>query len=604
VILDDQLLLNRYAGSRDAEAFAQLVQRYSAMVYAVACRVTGNVAIAEDITQDCFLTLARQATTIRGSLPAWLHRVAINRSLELARSNAARRQREAAASAIRPGSDATWNEIAPMVDTALQELPDGVRELLVQRFLVGRTQAQLAETMGVNQATISRRLTEGVEMLREHMRRAGYVCGAAVLVAGLSESTSAAVPHALGISLAKMAMAGPAKAATGGAIATFVAANIKAIGAVAAVLLGAATLTYEMTPSATSSSSGPAPSPRAHLAKLQITGDPDAQDSFSLTFQAAASACGRNTDYETVYATSTNSFAPAIAIQQRGSKAYWHLQAWTADKCIDALAKRYGLNARQLDAGIPTGKAARNSAIEQAVIQELDAGNVVIACRGWHNSEGLVTPYAGIVTAAGRDGLLFGITLNSGQGSHLDGAGNLWTLSPGTQTLTSHEADVATLRSAVARIRSQPPFQSNSSRTYGTAAMDAWIQAMCDTPGFCPCNGCQSRLHQASLLKLESAYVNAISTTSACEVTARYLRRIAADFPEAARPHIESAAGHYDRIVALLTPAMQETGPESYVTILGDLMQQRAHAARVLTPVRSEYIAAAREIELALNAGQ
>src|SRR4030067_2041675 len=56
VMPDDQTLLVRYARSRDAEAFAQLVHRYSTMVYAVACRVTGNRMVAEDVTQDCFLT--------------------------------------------------------------------------------------------------------------------------------------------------------------------------------------------------------------------------------------------------------------------------------------------------------------------------------------------------------------------------------------------------------------------------------------------------------------------------------------------------------------------------------------------------------------------
>jgi hypothetical protein len=300
---------------------------------------------------------------------------------------------------------------------------------------------------------------------------------------------------------------------------------------------------------------------------------------------------------------STNSFCPAIAIQNRDSKSFWHVQAWMADKGIDTLAKRYGLNARQLDADLPRGKAARNSAIEQAVRGELDAGNAVIVCQGWHhNGDGAMTPYAGIVTATGAGGVLFGVTLNSGQGSHLDGAGNVWTLSPGAQTLTAHEADVTALRSAVARIRSQPPFEKTAERAYGLAAMDEWMKAMSTMPGFCPCQGCQGRLHNPSMYKLEAAYENAVSTAAACQVTSRYLRRISPDFPAAGRAHLESAAGRYDRIASLLAPAMQETGPESYVTILGDMAKQRAHVATVLTPVRAEYAAIADDLERALKA--
>lgn len=85
---NDQALLLQYATSRDADAFKQLVRRYSTLVYSIACRVTGNRTTAEDVTQDCFFALARQAASIKGSLPAWLHRVALNLSLNVTRDEA------------------------------------------------------------------------------------------------------------------------------------------------------------------------------------------------------------------------------------------------------------------------------------------------------------------------------------------------------------------------------------------------------------------------------------------------------------------------------------------------------------------------------------
>jgi len=67
--MNDLQLLERYAETRDAEAFANLVKRYAGMVYATCLRVTGNRHAAEDASQECFLQLARQA----GAVPTEVH---------------------------------------------------------------------------------------------------------------------------------------------------------------------------------------------------------------------------------------------------------------------------------------------------------------------------------------------------------------------------------------------------------------------------------------------------------------------------------------------------------------------------------------------------
>jgi len=206
---EDQVLLARYARSRDAGAFAQLVQRYSALVFSVASRVTRNSTTAEDVAQDCFLRLARQAATIHGSLPAWLHRVALNRSLDIKRNEAARKRHEVISSKPSdPDFDPTWDRIAPYVDAALAKLPDDLREPLVQHFLLGRTQTQVAQNLGIDQATVSRRVQSGIELLREHLKHARVTCGAVALSAILASKATAAVPAQLSISLMKIALAG------------------------------------------------------------------------------------------------------------------------------------------------------------------------------------------------------------------------------------------------------------------------------------------------------------------------------------------------------------------------------------------------------------
>src|SRR5215213_5301748 len=106
--LDDAALLQRYAVAADAGAFAELVRRYAGMVYATARRVTGDPSTAEDVSQDCFLRLARTS---------------LNRSLELMRSERARRRREASSATVArdESSDDESAHLIAHVDEAMGE---------------------------------------------------------------------------------------------------------------------------------------------------------------------------------------------------------------------------------------------------------------------------------------------------------------------------------------------------------------------------------------------------------------------------------------------------------------------------------------------------
>jgi len=79
---------------RDADAFAEIVSRYSAMVYGTCKRVTRNPTDAEDVAQECFIELARVRRTITPSLGGWLHRVAVRRSLNRLKAESRRKRRE------------------------------------------------------------------------------------------------------------------------------------------------------------------------------------------------------------------------------------------------------------------------------------------------------------------------------------------------------------------------------------------------------------------------------------------------------------------------------------------------------------------------------
>ena len=208
----DAQLLAQYIETRDAEAFADLVKRYAGMVYGTCLRVTGNAQAAEDASQECFLSLARQAGTVRSSVGGWLHRAAVNRALSERRRDSRRRTREEKAAkmnwAAKSSEGPTWAEIAPYVDEALAGLPDELRDPLIGRFLQGKTQALVAEELQVDQSTISRRMDRGLERLRAALKRRGVMVTSTALGTLLLSNTAQAAPVALTAALGKMAMAG------------------------------------------------------------------------------------------------------------------------------------------------------------------------------------------------------------------------------------------------------------------------------------------------------------------------------------------------------------------------------------------------------------
>jgi len=75
---DADVLARAQAG--DHYAFAQIYSLHKRRIYSLCLRMVGNVAEAEDLTQEAFLQLHRKIATFRGdsAFSTWLHRLAIN----------------------------------------------------------------------------------------------------------------------------------------------------------------------------------------------------------------------------------------------------------------------------------------------------------------------------------------------------------------------------------------------------------------------------------------------------------------------------------------------------------------------------------------------
>lgn len=184
----------------------------------MALRVTADPATAEDVAQDCFFKLTQKADEINDSLPGWLHRVSMNRAREVIRNESTRRRHEHAAAVVADSADAaevSWSAIAPVLDAALDELPEELRAPLAGHYLCGQTQAVVAERLGINQGTVSRRIERGLTLVRDHLRKAGVAVptlgGLATL---LTTHAAEAAPTTLTQTLGKISLSGAAGSTT------------------------------------------------------------------------------------------------------------------------------------------------------------------------------------------------------------------------------------------------------------------------------------------------------------------------------------------------------------------------------------------------------
>ena len=93
--MPDRDLVRSYARDGSETAFHALVGRHVDLVYATTLRQVGDSGLAEEITQNVFVRLARKAPALAGheTIAGWLHRSAILESKARFRAEMRRRDR-------------------------------------------------------------------------------------------------------------------------------------------------------------------------------------------------------------------------------------------------------------------------------------------------------------------------------------------------------------------------------------------------------------------------------------------------------------------------------------------------------------------------------
>ena len=164
---DSMALLREYAQSNSEQAFTTLVSRHVDLVYSVALRQVRDAHLAEEITQTVFITLAKKAKSLspKTILPGWLCRTARYVSadtLKFQRRRQFREQESYMQSTFNQPDSAAWNEIAPLLDEALDRVAANEHDALVLRFLDGKEMKQVGAALGVSEDAARMRVNRGL----------------------------------------------------------------------------------------------------------------------------------------------------------------------------------------------------------------------------------------------------------------------------------------------------------------------------------------------------------------------------------------------------------------------------------------------------------
>jgi len=148
----------------DEARFAQLAEEYAARLYAVALRMLGQRADAEDAVQRALLNCyaARASYSPRFAVSTWLYRALTNVCIDELRKRKVRSLAEPGASPARPPT------VAERIDVwrALARVPTEARALLALHYVDGLSMKELAAVRGISINTVKSQLGRGKAILR------------------------------------------------------------------------------------------------------------------------------------------------------------------------------------------------------------------------------------------------------------------------------------------------------------------------------------------------------------------------------------------------------------------------------------------------------
>jgi len=174
----DEALIERLATTADETALSELYDRYQALMYGLAMRITNDTGLAQDAVQEAFVGIWRNAgrySTVRASVRTWMLAITHHRAIDLVR-------RRRPTTTLPEGEIAVpaltvpdvWPEVARAVDaetvrSAMAELPEAQRQAIELAYFDGLTQVEIADRTGSPLGTIKSRVRLGLLTMRRRL---------------------------------------------------------------------------------------------------------------------------------------------------------------------------------------------------------------------------------------------------------------------------------------------------------------------------------------------------------------------------------------------------------------------------------------------------
>jgi RNA polymerase sigma-70 factor (ECF subfamily) len=161
--------------------FELLMRRYNERVYRAARSIVRDEQEAEDVMQQAYVNAFTHLRQFNGSaqFSTWLTKIAINEALARVRRRGRYEVFDDDLSNVEPfmssnpapspERQAFARELRGLLESAIDTLPDGMREVFVLRDVEGLSTFEVAESLGVSEDVVKTRLSRGRAALRREL---------------------------------------------------------------------------------------------------------------------------------------------------------------------------------------------------------------------------------------------------------------------------------------------------------------------------------------------------------------------------------------------------------------------------------------------------
>ena len=179
---DSQLV--ELVAQKDAGALEALYDRYGRPAYSLARRILTEETLAQDVVQEVFLSLWRDARRFdagRGTVATYLLSMTHHRAVDVVRREENLRRWRTSDEGLelepdpkaRVEDEVEASERRAEVRAALGELPAAQREAVALAYFGGYTQREVAALVGVPLGTVKTRMAAGMRKMRQALQDAG-----------------------------------------------------------------------------------------------------------------------------------------------------------------------------------------------------------------------------------------------------------------------------------------------------------------------------------------------------------------------------------------------------------------------------------------------